>query len=66
MHIYTDKLWRNTIKYIATLVFFSSNYFALQKLKKEAAEDGTFLICWSAVNYDHLMLVVYNKNKVIL
>lgn len=45
---------------------FSSSYFALQKLKKEEAEDGAFLICWSAVNYDHLMLVVHNKNEVML
>lgn len=45
---------------------FSSSYFALQKLKKEAAEDGAFLICWSAVNYDYLMLVVHKKNEVIL
>lgn len=65
MHIYAEKLWRYTKIYCNSVVF-SSNYFALQKLKKEAAEDGAFLICWSAVNYDYLMLVVHKKNEVIL
>uniref|UniRef100_H3DMJ5 non-specific protein-tyrosine kinase n=1 Tax=Tetraodon nigroviridis TaxID=99883 RepID=H3DMJ5_TETNG len=37
-------------------------YFALQKLKKEAAEDKAFLICWSPVNYDRLILVALNKS----
>ncbi|XP_011602398.2 non-receptor tyrosine-protein kinase TYK2 [Takifugu rubripes] len=37
--------------------------FALQKLKKEAAEEGAYLICWSAVNYENLVLIVHNKNK---
>lgn len=45
---------------------FSSGCFALQKLKKEAAEEGAYLICWSAVNYENLVLIVHNKNKVIL
>lgn len=44
---------------------FSSGCFALQKLKKEV-EEGAFLICWSAVNYENLVLIVYNKNMVIL
>lgn len=44
---------------------FSSGCFALQKLKK-GVEEGAFLICWSAVNYENLVLIVYNKNMVIL
>ncbi|XP_047199858.1 LOW QUALITY PROTEIN: non-receptor tyrosine-protein kinase TYK2 [Hippoglossus stenolepis] len=37
--------------------------FVLLKLKKEAAEEGAFLVRWSALNYHRIILAVLNKNK---
>lgn len=37
--------------------------FVLLKLQKEAVEDGTFLVRWSAVNYDNIILAVLSKNE---
>lgn len=45
---------------------FSSGDFALQKLKKEATEEGIFLVRWSAVNYHRIILAVLNKNGVVM
>ncbi|KAM9843635.1 non-receptor tyrosine-protein kinase TYK2 [Aulostomus maculatus] len=36
--------------------------FVLQMLKKEAAEEGAFIVRWSVVNYHHIILVVLNKS----
>lgn len=38
----------------------------LLKLQKEAVEDGTFLVRWSAVNYDNIILAVQSKNEVLV
>ncbi|XP_045888423.1 non-receptor tyrosine-protein kinase TYK2 isoform X2 [Micropterus dolomieu] len=37
--------------------------FVLLKLKKEAAEDGAFLVRWSALDYQRIILAVLNKNE---
>uniref|UniRef100_A0A672ITZ4 Tyrosine-protein kinase n=1 Tax=Salarias fasciatus TaxID=181472 RepID=A0A672ITZ4_SALFA len=37
--------------------------FVLLKLKKEAAEEGAFLVRWSAVDYRRIILAVLNKNE---
>uniref|UniRef100_A0A8C6L6W9 Tyrosine-protein kinase n=1 Tax=Nothobranchius furzeri TaxID=105023 RepID=A0A8C6L6W9_NOTFU len=37
--------------------------FVLHKLKKEAAEEGTFLVRWSALDYHRVILAVLNKNE---
>ncbi|XP_069380762.1 non-receptor tyrosine-protein kinase TYK2 isoform X2 [Paralichthys olivaceus] len=37
--------------------------FVLLKLKKEAAEEGAFLVRWSALDYRRLILAVLNKDK---
>ncbi|XP_040917883.1 non-receptor tyrosine-protein kinase TYK2 isoform X2 [Toxotes jaculatrix] len=37
--------------------------FVLLKLKKEAAEEGPFLVRWSALDYHRIILVVLNKNE---
>lgn len=37
--------------------------FALMKLKREAAEEGVFLVRWSAIDYHRLLLVVMGQNK---
>ena len=42
----------------------SSDDFVLLKLKKEAAEEGTFLVRWSALDYHRIILAVLNKTKV--
>ncbi len=36
----------------------------LLKLKKEAAEEGAFLVRWSALDYHRIILAVLNKNEV--
>lgn len=64
-HIRTNVSWITRLNN-GNYGVFSSGCFALQKLKKEAAEEGAYLICWSAVNYENLVLIVHNKNKVIL
>lgn len=66
MHIYAQTCCEVTHLINCNCGVFSSGCFALQKLKKEAAEEGAYLICWSAVNYENLVLIVHNKNKVIL
>lgn len=45
---------------------FSSGEFVLLKLKKEATEEGTFLVRWSAIDYNLIILAVLNKNKVTM
>lgn len=42
----------------------SSDDFVLLKLKKEAAEDGAFLVRWSALDYHRIILAVLNKSEV--
>ncbi|TDH03060.1 hypothetical protein EPR50_G00159180 [Perca flavescens] len=37
--------------------------FVLLKLKKEAAEEGAFLVRWSALDYRRIILAVLNKNE---
>ncbi|XP_062294756.1 non-receptor tyrosine-protein kinase TYK2 isoform X1 [Scomber scombrus] len=37
--------------------------FVLQKLKKETAEEGAFLVRWSALDYNRIILAVLNKNE---
>uniref|UniRef100_A0A7N6B0N5 Tyrosine-protein kinase n=1 Tax=Anabas testudineus TaxID=64144 RepID=A0A7N6B0N5_ANATE len=37
--------------------------FVLLKLKKEAAEDGAFLVRWSALDYHRIILAVLNKTE---
>uniref|UniRef100_A0A8C4HZ18 Tyrosine-protein kinase n=1 Tax=Dicentrarchus labrax TaxID=13489 RepID=A0A8C4HZ18_DICLA len=37
--------------------------FVLLKLKKEAAEEGAFLVRWSALDYHRIILAVLNKNE---
>ncbi|XP_017284854.1 non-receptor tyrosine-protein kinase TYK2 [Kryptolebias marmoratus] len=37
--------------------------FVLHKLKKEAAEEGAFLVRWSALDYHRIILAVLNKNE---
>ncbi|XP_059204036.1 non-receptor tyrosine-protein kinase TYK2 [Centropristis striata] len=36
--------------------------FVLLKLKKEAAEEGAFLVRWSGLDYHRIILAVLNKN----
>lgn len=43
-----------------------SGDFVLLKLKKEAAEDGAFLVRWSAINYHRIILAVLSKNEVFI
>uniref|UniRef100_A0A8C3AF84 Tyrosine-protein kinase n=1 Tax=Cyclopterus lumpus TaxID=8103 RepID=A0A8C3AF84_CYCLU len=38
--------------------------FVLLKLKKEAAEEGAFLVRWSGLHYRCIILAVLNKNEV--
>lgn len=42
----------------------SRDDFVLLKLKKEAAEEGVFLVRWSALNYHCIILAVLNKSEV--
>ena len=37
--------------------------YALMKLKREATEEGVFLVRWSAIDYHRLLLVVLGQNK---
>ncbi|KAK0135002.1 Non-receptor tyrosine-protein kinase TYK2 [Merluccius polli] len=43
---------------VRRLVF--SEQFALSRLKKEATEDGVFLLRWSALDYHRILLAVIN------
>lgn len=36
----------------------------LHKLKKDAAEEGAFLIRWSAIDYHSIILAVLKRNEV--
>ena len=38
--------------------------FAMLRLKKEAMEDGVFLLRWSALNYHRILLAVMNSRAV--
>lgn len=38
--------------------------FVLQKLKKEHAEDGAYLVRWSLLDYRRIILVVLSKTEV--
>uniref|UniRef100_A0A8C8DM40 Tyrosine-protein kinase n=1 Tax=Oryzias sinensis TaxID=183150 RepID=A0A8C8DM40_9TELE len=38
--------------------------FVLHKLKKDAAEEGVFLVRWSAVDYHSIILAVLKRNEV--
>lgn len=42
----------------------SSEEFVLHKLKKDAAEEGVFLVRWSAVDYHSIILAVLKRNEV--
>ncbi|XP_015227583.1 PREDICTED: non-receptor tyrosine-protein kinase TYK2 [Cyprinodon variegatus] len=37
--------------------------FVLHKLKKEAGEEGTFLVRWSALDYHRIILAVLNRSE---
>ncbi|XP_041673098.1 non-receptor tyrosine-protein kinase TYK2 [Cheilinus undulatus] len=37
--------------------------FVLLKLRKEAAEEGAFLVRWSVLDYQRIILAVLNKNE---
>ncbi|XP_071776790.2 non-receptor tyrosine-protein kinase TYK2 [Centroberyx gerrardi] len=39
------------------------NDFVLLRLKKEAAEEGAFLVRWSALDYHRIILAVLNRNQ---
>lgn len=41
-----------------------SEDFVLHKLKKEAGEEGAFLVRWSALDYHRIILAVLNRNEV--
>lgn len=64
MHIQTQTGYRETQYVISQLWCVSSDDFVLLKLKKEAAEDGAFLVRWSALDYQRIILAVLNKNEV--
>lgn len=38
--------------------------FVLLKLKKEAVDEGAFLVRWSALDYHRIILAVLNKNEI--
>ena len=38
--------------------------FAMLRLKKEAMEDGVFLLRWSALDYHRILLAVMNSRAV--
>ena len=60
----TNRLWRNAVRYISQLWCVSSDDFVLLRLKKEAVEEGVFLVRWSALDYHRIILAVLNKNEV--
>lgn len=45
---------------------FPSADFVLLKLQKKPVEDGFFLVRWSAINYDNIILAVLSKNEVLV
>lgn len=65
-HAHTDTRagYRGTQRVISQLWCASSDDFVLLKLKKEAAEEGAFLVRWSAVDYHRIILAVLSKNGV--
>ena len=48
-----------------SLCFFSDD-FVLMRLKKEAVEEGPFLVRWSVIDYHCIILVVLNRSQVSL
>ncbi len=64
MHIQTKTGDREAQCVILQLWCVSSDDFVLLKLKKEAAEEGAFLVRWSALNYHRIILAILNKNEV--
>lgn len=63
----TSKLYENAEQYETSLMCsLHSADFVLLKLQKEAVEDATFLVRWSAVNYDNIILAVLSKNEVLI
>lgn len=64
MHIQTQTGYKETQCIISQLWCVSSDDFVLLKLKKEAAEEGAFLVRWSALDYHRIILAVLNKNEV--
>lgn len=46
--------------------FFSRDDFVLLKLKKEAAEEGAFLLRWSTFHFHCIILAVLKRNQVHL
>lgn len=64
MHIQAQTGYRETQRVISQLWCVSSDDFVLLKLKKEAAEEGAFLVRWSALDYRRIILAVLNKSEV--
>ena len=48
---------------LAHCAFFSDD-FVLMRLRKEAVEEGPFLVRWSVVDYHCIILVVLNRSQV--
>ena len=42
----------------------SREEFAMLRLRKEAMEDGVFLLRWSALDYHRILLAVMNSRAV--
>lgn len=66
MHIQAQTGYRETQHLISQLWCVSSDDFVLLKLKKEAAEEGAFLVRWSALDYHRIILAVLKKSEVSL
>lgn len=67
MHLHTQSNYMPKCRAICNELGFSpSGDFVLLKLKKETAEDGAFLVRWSAVNYHRIILAVLSKNEVFI
>lgn len=64
MHIQTQESYKERQYVVSQLWCVSSDDFVLMKLKKEAAEEGAFLVRWSALDYHRIILAVLNKNEV--
>lgn len=46
------------------IYFAVSDEFVLQKLKKECVEDGAYLLRWSILDYQRIILAVLSRTKV--
>lgn len=64
-HTHKQAIEKRSAIYCVSAVFSSAD-FALQKLKKEATEEGTFLVRWSAVSYHRVILAVQNNTGVVM